>query len=93
MSRPDRRAVLHRMVTVLHDPAPINAGHAEHLRSLISRVLVAEGAPAAPVDRSRDPASGLGGVASGGSAWAVSGTPERLAAIAPEDQAEENPAL
>lgn len=83
MSRPDSRAVLHRLVEVLEDPAPINRGHAQHVRRLITGALASE----AP------PARGGGRPAAVVPLWSGSGAPEDLAAIAPEDPAEGNPAL
>ncbi|AZZ51098.1 MULTISPECIES: hypothetical protein [Rathayibacter] len=44
MSRPDTCAVLHRLVEVLEDPAPINPGHARHVSGLLAGAL--DSAPA-----------------------------------------------
>ncbi|QHC59391.1 hypothetical protein [Rathayibacter sp. VKM Ac-2760] len=62
--------MLHRLVEVLEDPAPINRGHARHVRRLLSVAL-----DTAPPLRT------------------CGGTPLQLAAFAPDDSAEENPAL
>ncbi|MDY0911308.1 hypothetical protein [Rathayibacter festucae] len=70
MSRPDTCAVLHRLVEVLEDPAPINRGHARHVSGLLSVAL-----DSAPALRSCGSAS------------------TQLAAFAPEDPAEDDPAL
>ncbi|NQX04032.1 hypothetical protein HQQ82_04375 [Rathayibacter sp. VKM Ac-2856] len=39
MPRPETCAVLHRLVEVLEDPAPINPGHARHVSGLVADVL------------------------------------------------------
>lgn len=83
MPRPDSRAVLHRLVEVLEDPAPINEGHARHVSGLIAGAL-ASGSTSA---------RGGGGPAAVVPLRCVTTAPEDLAAIAPEDPAEDNPAF
>jgi hypothetical protein len=77
MTRLQSRAVLRRLLEVLEHPAPVNPGHARHLRMLVREAL----------ERIAGPRAHESGAWSG----PASGVP--AAALAPEDPASTDPGL
>ncbi|PPF49186.1 MULTISPECIES: hypothetical protein [unclassified Rathayibacter] len=77
MTRLQSRAVLHRLLEVLEDPAPVTIGHARHVRMLVREALEWIAGP-------RAHESG---------AWSGPASGEPAAALAPEDPAATDPGL
>jgi hypothetical protein len=84
MLRPSSRASLLGLLQVLESPAPIDAGHARHVRVLVAEVLARFAGPliaAGPADRRAT------------AAWGGPGSGDTMAAVVPEDRTAVDPAL
>ncbi|AZZ49248.1 hypothetical protein C5C31_00815 [Rathayibacter rathayi] len=77
MPRPPSRARLRCLLDILEDPAPVNPGHAQHLRALLREAL-----EWIACHRPRE--SG---------AWSGPSSGKPAAAVAPEDPAVTDPGL